>query len=197
MEQKEEMNLQTNGNSVIFKKDGKNFSVWQGTDRDVWFDTNEDNLVFEIDFRNRNIEEYASYEVFANLMRKIVGNYILEDESVMYGNLPEDFIDLKNKSIIWHSDNGMDNILKMQYENQKIILSIIKSNKSRSNDVNRVRIRTSGSSYGYYYQYFVDFYKELVNLVYELNPPKTEINNNKTPKEKQLEKKFSIFKKGK
>lgn len=196
MEQKEEMEVLTNGNSVIFKKDSKSFSVWQGTDRDIWFDTNEDNLVFEIDFRNRNIQEYSSYEIFANLMRTIVGNYTLEDESMTYGNLPEDFIDLKNKLITWHSDSGTDNILKLQYENQKIIMSIIKSVKSNSNEVNRVRIRTSGSSYGYYYKYFLKLYRDLINLAFELNPPKvSQINKSEQPKEKQLERRFSIFKK--
>ncbi len=77
MEQNQEMKIQINGNSVTFKKKGKSFSVWQGSDRDIWFDSNEDNLVFELNFGARNIQEYSSYEVFANLMRGMVGNYIL------------------------------------------------------------------------------------------------------------------------
>jgi len=196
MEQNQEMKVQTNGSLVSLQKEGKSLSVWQGSDKDIWFDSAEEKLVFEIDFSARNIQEYSSYEVFANLMREIVGNYILENESIGYSNLPEDFIDLEKKSITWHSDSGTDNILKLQYKNQKIIVSITKSEKSKASDINRVRIRTSGSNYGYYYQYFLKFHRELVNSMLELNPPKIEkVINNEQPKQKQIEKKFSIFRK--
>ena len=198
MEHNQEMKVQTNGRTVTFGKESKSFSVWQSRDRDIWFDSTDNELVFEFDFSARNIQEYSSYEVFANLIRIIVGNFILENKSMEYSNLPKDFIDLEQRSITWHSDSGIDNVLKLQYENQKVIFSITKSVNAKSSDVNRVRIRTSGSNYEYYYQYFLKFHRDLINLVLELNPPKIETTiSNEQPKQKQIKKKFSAFQRNK
>lgn len=49
------------------------------------------------------------------------------------------------------------------YEKNTITISL----KGDPKNGNRVRIRTNGSEYSYYYQYFTRFYLELLQLAYK------------------------------
>ncbi len=126
----------------------------------------------------------GSYIIFESLMKLIVGRFVLtgdyKDEFCM---LPDDFIDLETKTITWHSDSGVDNVLKLQYDEKSIKLFIMKS--KNDNVVNTVRIRTDGSSYGYYYQEFEKFFKELYSFALSYSP-EVMTPNNESPKRKLL-----------
>ena len=41
------------------------------------------------------------------------------DNEKEYSRLPKDFIYLENKVIIWHSDSGTDNLLKLEYTKEE------------------------------------------------------------------------------
>lgn len=151
-------------NSIIISKNNESFSV-ENVDGDILFESAIENFETKISFYSRNHEEWQIYVIFESLIKAILGRYILhDDDKNKYSLLPKDFIDLKKKTIIWHSDSGRDNILKLQYVNNEIKISIIREN-SQNHIPNRVRIRTSGSNYDFYYQEFEKFFSELYMLV--------------------------------
>lgn len=129
-------------------------------------------------------------------MKLIVGRYILNgNDRDDYSLLPKDFIDLESKTITWHSDSEKDNKLELQFGKKEIIVSISKdkneSNRTYDNSI-KVRIRTSGSSYEYYYQEFEKFFNELSSLAYQVESvSKRDVHSNETKSVTQ--KKLSLF----
>lgn len=100
--------------SVIIEKAGTTFSVEKGPDGDIWFNSANSNIKLPISFYSRNQEEWRSYVIFGNLMKSIVGRYILNgDDKDEYSILPKYFIDLESKTITWHSDSEKDNELQL------------------------------------------------------------------------------------
>lgn len=170
------MKLKVNGKTIIFEDDVNSFEIFQSSDNDIWFISENPNIQCVLDFSSRNIEEWKTFEVFSYLIKEIFGNYILEDYNT-FTMLPDDFIDLNNKIITWHSDSGTNNVLKLAYDSKRIAISRKKDPKASQNSNNGVRIRTSGSNYGIYYQFFIRFYKELLNLSYDISPE--QLSNNK------------------
>ena len=74
-------------------------------------------MEIELNLSSRNYSEYQTYIIFDYLMKTIVGRYILNgDNKKEYSSLPKDFIDLEKKVIIWHSDGGTNNVLKLEYK---------------------------------------------------------------------------------
>lgn len=182
--------IRKSNQSIILEKDNQTFSISQGLDDDIYFSTNQNELVFDLNFSSRNYPEWQTYIVFEYLMKSIIGRYILnEDNKKEYSHLPKDFIDLDKKIITWHSDSGTDNILNLEYIDNKIIrVSLTKDKDSKEYYNNSVRIRTSGSNYEYYYQEFLEFFRHLWMLEQRLNKPKEEI---KQPKKRSLLKRFN------
>lgn len=186
-----------NNGAIILEKEGKKISIWQTVDDDVWIAGNEDETCFEFNLYVRNYIESAISGKFKDLMVSIIGKYMLEDANDRISLLPEDFIDLKNRTIIWHSDNGNDNVLKLVYEDKTIRLFIIKGQKSKSNTL---RVRTDGSEYKYYYREFIDLFNDLRHI-YNINCvlKESEIaestsvpNNQPEPTDKPSPKKLSL-----
>ncbi len=165
--------IKYNYGNVIIEKNDETFSVEKGADDDIWFSTNND-IRFSINFYSRNRKEWQTYFIFENLMKLIIGRYILHsDNNDEYSNLPKDFIDLESKTITWHSDSEKDNKLQLQFTGKEIIVSIMRDeNASKLDYFNpiKVRIRTSGSKYEYYYQEFEVFFDELLNFAYQITP---------------------------
>lgn len=186
--------------SVIIKKNGISFSVEKGPDGDIWFNSLDSNIELPISYYSRNQDEFQSYIIFEYLMKSIVGRYLLSGDSEdEYSFLPKDFIDLENKIITWHSDTERDNILQLQFRDREIVVSVVKNNDSKNkNSYNsiKVRIRTSGSDYGYYYQEFERFYSELSRFAYQIESSKKQniLTSDKTSPTKKLSL-FDKFKK--
>lgn len=157
--------------AIIIQKDNQGFSITQSNDDDVWFSTSQEEMNIELSLSSRNYPEWQTYIVFEYLMKSIVGRYMLNgDNKKKYSRLPKDFIDLENKVIIWHSDSGTDNLLKLEYtENRTIKITIQKCKDSKEHYTNSVRIRTDGSEYEYYYQEFLEFFRHLISLEQRLN----------------------------
>lgn len=107
-------------------------------------------------------------------MKAIVGRYILNHHQEMPYLLPEDFIDLKRNRIVWHSDGSLNHLLLLQYEKDRILLSLRQEEESKKRDGSIVRIRTNGSDYGCYYQEFIAFYEKLKEVVSK-QKPKTKV----------------------
>lgn len=180
--------------TIILEKDGNKVSISQARDDDIWFSASQDEVSLELKFGSRNYNEWQTYRVFENLMKTIIGRYILNgDNNKEYSFLPQDFVDLENKTIVWHSDSGTDNVLKFEYDDKTIKISISKSKDIKGYETNAVRIRTSGSSYEHYYQEFIQFFHELTNLEDRLNLP---IHNDQQ-EENIKPKKLSLFRKNK
>lgn len=158
-------------NRIIFEKGNQTFTIEQSNDDDIWFYTSEKELIFTLKLASINYQEWQTYLVFEYLMKTIIGKHILDGENKNdYSLLPEDFINLEEKNITWHSDGDKDNILKLEYSNNKIIrISISKCKNARDFQKNSVRIRTSGSSYQDYYQEFLSFYRQLCELEQRVN----------------------------
>ena len=183
---------------VIIEKNGTSFSVEKGPDGDIWFNSANSNIELPISFYSRNQEEWRSYVVFENLMKAIVGRYVLSgDDKDEYSLLPKGFIDLESKTITWHSDSGQNNILQLKFGEKEIVVSIVRdknTNDRISDNSIRVRIRTSGSDYGYYYQEFERFYKELSSFAYQVESAKNQnIPTNET--QPTIQKRLSLFNK--
>ena len=157
--------------TIILEKDNNGVAISQTLDDDIWFSTSKDEFSFKLKLSSRDYEEWQTYLVFENLMKSLIGRYILNDDyQNEYSMLPKDFIDLENKTIIWHSDGEIDNVLKLEYDEKTIKISISKCKKIKSNESNVIRVRTSGSNYEYYYKEFIQFYNQLVALEKRLNP---------------------------
>ncbi len=105
-------------------------------------------------------------------MKSMVGRFILNgDDKDEYSILPKDFINLESKTITWHSDSEKDNKLQLQFGEKEIIVSITRDENASDRTYNnaiKVRIRTSGSSYEYYYQEFERFFNELSRFAYQV-----------------------------
>lgn len=146
--------------SVSLDTENGSLYIRRAIDDDIWFSVSKS--LFEIDISNwsRNIVERKVYLIFESLMKSIIGRYILSGD---YG-LPDDFIDLDKKAIVWHSDSDEDNILWLEYVKDGIKVCVL----GKRQDKTLVRIRTSGSNYGYYYQEFEEFYKRLCEVAYQL-----------------------------
>ena len=165
-------------NSIIIKNGDIGFSVERYLDGDIWFISKDNNLEFIFNFSSRNREEWRSYIIFESLIKLVIGTYMLNDYGNEYSLLPKDFINLEDKSIIWHSDDSDSNILKLKYK-ENIIKVLLYRNTNDDKSV-KVRIRTDGSCYGYYYQEFEKFFKQLYNFAHEMDMSKEK--NNKVKK---------------
>lgn len=177
--------------TIILEKDNNGVAISQAVDDDIWFSTSQDELSLELRLSSRNYEEWQTYLVFKNLMKTIIGRYMLNgDYQNEYSTLPEDFVDLESKTIIWHSDSSTDNVLKLEYDEKTIKISISKSKDVKGYETNAVRIRTSGSSYEYYYQEFTQFFHQLTILENRLNQPIQATQQEEAPQLKKL----SLFK---
>lgn len=114
--------------------------------------------------------KWQTYLIFEGLMKAVIGRYMLKDYANReYLNYPDDFINLDDGIITWHSDGNTDNVLKIAYVDDTIKISILKSEKANRSSGNIVRVRTSGSDYGYYFQEFLDFYQNLLNFEQSIN----------------------------
>ena len=155
---------------VSIKKDESQFSITRRIDEDLWFTSSSEIIDLPLNGYSRDSAERDSFKAFEYLMKLIIGRYYLSgDATDSYNGLPKGFIDIKNKTITWHSDTGRENILKIQLLGSNIHVSLYRdlrfaNDSSRIDDGIRVRIRTSGSEYGYYYQEFENFYRELSHV---------------------------------
>lgn len=156
--------------TISIEKDGQRFTINQASDEDIWFATSTTELSLDIRKYSSVYSEWQTYMVFEKLMKTIVGRYMLSGHNKGDAfSLPKDFIDLDNNVITWHSDSGIDNILKLDYNERIITISLLKSKDALQNETNSVRIRTSSSNYKYYYQEFLDFFSNLSELGRKLN----------------------------
>lgn len=157
-----EFEIRISDNGIILEKEGAKFSIEKRIDGDIWFCSSSSNVSLPIRFGSRNQSEYQSYTIFEDLMKSIVGRYILTgDDKDEYRRLPKDFINLETKTIIWHSDSQYSNRLQLQFGEEEIVVSITKDQTGNDRSHDRavgVRIRTSGSDYGNYYQEFEKFF---------------------------------------
>lgn len=182
--------------TLVLEKDGNGFTICQGIDDDIFFTTSKEELSLDISMYSRNYSEWQIYMVFENLMKSVVGRYILSGDSAKEDSrLPEDFINLDERIISWHSDSEFDNILKLNYDKSAITVSILKSKASSQHDTNSVRIRTDGSNYEGYYQEFLEFFARLSELEYSLN--KNAQNSESKLIQPPNQKKLLFFKKNK
>lgn len=188
---KNDFELCRNGDMLVLRNGNTACLIRQASDDDIFFSTAEEEMVLELEAGSRNHAEWQTYLVFEDLMKLIIGRYMLNDYG-KYPHLPEDFIDLENRTIIWHSDSGTDNVLKLSYSQNKINITITKEKDATRSKGNIVRIRTNGSDYGWYYQEFLEFYRKLVALEATINKKETIDNEVEDSIEKR--KFLSLFK---
>lgn len=172
---KDKFELYKNGETCVLRNGNTACFIRQAVDEDIFFSTAEEKMELKLEAGSRNYSEWQTYLVFEELMKSVFGRYILNDY-LKYQSLPEDFIDLENKIITWHSDSGTDNVLKLRYLENAIKITITKEKGAAHSKGNIVRIRTAGSDYGYYYQEFLAFYRKLVALEGNINKDDSENN---------------------
>lgn len=151
-----------NGTGFILEKEGKKISIWQTGDQDVWFGAEEKEVCLELDSKAKDFRERATNGILKSLMVSIIGKYMLEDANVESSNLPRDFIDFANKTIIWHANNG--NVLKIVYEGSVIRVFLVSEGKGK-NVNNVVRVSEEDLEYNCYYQEFLDFFSDIRRVV--------------------------------
>lgn len=176
-------------NSIIIEKNAIEISIEKRVDGDIWFISNSNCVNLPISFFSRNRKEWRSYDIFANLMKAIIGRYILSGayQEQEYNQLPIDFIDLEKKVITWHSDSEICNILKLHFTENEILVSIMRDSVAKSSDnYVRVRIRTSGSEYGNYYQEFERFFNDLLIFASKFKPKEEPETKEKSKTRKRI-----------
>lgn len=159
------MEIKKTDNTILFDNGLEQISIRKFVDDDICFECDKDNALFEIN-NSRDYKERQVYDVFRTLMFEMAGNYALDEYKDI---LPPDFMDFDNRIITWHSDSEKDNILKMTYSNERILLEIIKDIHAKDFNLNRVRIRTDGSDYSHYFEYFNVMFDKLGNLTENIN----------------------------
>lgn len=178
--------LKCRPDGIIIEKGDKRFSIEKSSDGDIWFNAIDNDMKLSINSYSRNNEEWQSFNIFENLMKSIVGRYMLsEDYKGEYSSLPKDFVDLENKTITWHSDSDNNNTLQLHLSEKELIISIVSDNYH--SNVMKVRIRINGSAYGSYYQEFERFFSELHCFAYQVELKREESSN--------FEKRMSLHKK--
>lgn len=191
---KSDFSLISSGGYIVLQEGNDSCLIRQTVDNDVMFSASKEKAEIEFRVDSDNFEELQAYLVFESLMKSIIGRYILNDYH-KEGSLalPEDFINLEDRRIIWHSDSSTDNTLMLEYTGNSIRLAICKDIKANRSSGNIVRIRTNGSDYNYYYQEFVDFYRNLEMIEKRLHPDDKsnneigkQFNNKGTSKRKRL-----------
>ena len=171
--------VQNIDNCVVIRKGDSNICIDRGCDGDIWFHSPKGNEELNIaSHSRREPEEDECYKILKSLMKSIFGRYILSnDYKDKYSNIPKDFIDLENKVVTWHSDSLDENTLKIQYDENKIKIGLVRTDKKEDYNIPiRVRIRTNGSSYGNYYEEFETFFDEITKFA-ESNKIKEEVNS--------------------
>lgn len=159
------MEIRKVDNTISFDNDLGKILIRKFVDDDICFECDKDNTLFEIN-NSRDYKERQVYDVFRTLIFEIAGNYALDEYK---DNLPIDFMDFDNRIITWHSDGEKDNILKLTYSDEKILLEIIKDIHAKDFNPNRVRIRTDGSDYSHYFEHFNALFDRLSNLTENIN----------------------------
>lgn len=159
------MEIRKVDNTISFDNDLEKILIRKFVDDDICFECDKDNTLFEIN-NSRDYKERQVYDVFRTLIFEIAGNYALDEYKDI---LPIDFMDFDNKIITWHSDGEKDNILKLTYSDERILLEIIKDLNSKNFNPNRVRIRTDGSDYGHYFEHFNSLFDRLSNITENIN----------------------------
>ena len=159
------MEIKKTDNTILFDNGLEQISIRKFVDDDICFECDKDNTLFEIN-NSRDYKERQVYDVFRTLIFEIAGNYALDEYK---DNLPIDFMDFDNRIITWHSDGEKDNILKLTYSDEKILLEIIKDIHAKDFNPNRVRIRTDGSDYSHYFEHFNALFDRLSNLTENIN----------------------------
>ncbi len=165
--------IKNSHSGIIIEKDKTRMIIEKSVDNDIWF-YSTDNNELQLNFYSDE-EELKTYFIFEDLIKSIIGKYFLKGyDKTNYSFLPEDFIDIENKTILWHSDNAEDSTLKIQYKDTRITASITKEKDNKTNSGIKVRIRTNGSSYDTFYQEFEKFYDELNTLVEKIETKEQE-----------------------
>ncbi len=159
------MEIRKVDNTISFDNDLEKILIRKFVDDDICFECDKDNTLFEIN-NSRDYKERQVYDVFRTLIFEIAGNYALDEYKDI---LPIDFMDFDNRIITWHSDGEKDNILKLTYSDEKILLEIIKDIHAKDFNPNRVRIRTDGSDYSHYFEHFNALFDRLSNLTENIN----------------------------
>ena len=159
------MEIRKVDNTISFDNDLGKILIRKFVYDDICFECDKDNTLFEIN-NSRDYKERQVYDVFRTLIFEIAGNYALDEYK---DNLPIDFMDFDNRIITWHSDGEKDNILKLTYSDEKILLEIIKDIHAKDFNPNRVRIRTDGSDYSHYFEHFNALFDRLSNLTENIN----------------------------
>ena len=152
-------------------KDDTSLSITRSATGDVYINASSDIElpVVRTWSSRRGVEETRVYNTFAKLMITIFGKYVLDDYNEEYNGLPEDFVDLENKTITWHSDGGGDSTIKLSAQKDVITISIVKDRDINNGDSSRiVRVRMDGSEYKNYNDFFVALYNDLLYLAEEL-----------------------------
>ena len=159
------MEIRKVDNTISFDNGLKQISIRKFVDDDICFECDKDNALFEIN-NSRDYKERQVYDVFRTLIFEMAGNYALDKFKDI---LPTDFMDFDNRIITWHSDGEKDNILKLTYSDERILVEIIKDIHAKDFNSNRVRIRTDGSDYSHYFGYFNALFDRLSNLTENIN----------------------------
>ncbi len=181
-------------NTIILEKNNKKIAINKAPDNDIWFESNDDKISFELRYSSLESNEWQTFDIFNNLMKSIIGRFYLSgDNEKEFSTLPCDFINIETKTITWHSDSGTDNVLQLQYLEDIIKITITKAPKE--NAYNRVRIRTDGSNYDRYHQEFTKFYNELLIFAFKITErEKRQELHPKTPPVQQEAPKHSLLK---
>ena len=163
--------IKNHNDKIILEQDNQSLVIYEAVDNDIMFYTEEKEITIKLKLCTSNYLEEKTYLLFELLLKSIVGRYILSGDSKnKYSNLPEDFIDLNNNIITWHSDGSVDStlIIVLDYESGFISISLIKGQSAKNSENNIVRIRTKGSDYGCYFQEFQFLLQQLIALTQSL-----------------------------
>lgn len=157
-------NIRNSKGVVIIEKGSERIEISPMLVGDLRFASGQGGAVIELQNSFDVLESYT-YSFFEELMKSIIGKYFFNgDYKNKESRLPEDFVNAKTKTIIFHCENGTNNTMKLEYNGQAIRISIGNDKGNRPNDRSVVCVKTKDSAYGYYHEEFWRFYRHLNNF---------------------------------
>lgn len=150
-------------NCVKINKGEKEITIKKDLDDSLWISGNKNqDTTINLNVTSFDYDEFKTYHIFYDLAKNILGKYMFQDYKQPHNFLPKDFINIKDKEIVYHTDAEATSCLKIKMEQSSISISIIKEKYLDSDIIqNSVKIERNSYNYGNYYEEFAKFYEEL------------------------------------
>ena len=154
--------VQVEENGAGFQKDGHGlafFQPYRGSDLIFHMKGYDDTIVIE---KNGDTAEARTYELLEETIYSLFAGTVLEGKET-FSRLPQDFINLKEKKITWHSVATNHSTMELLYSPSDIQIHISSLKEENVVGFTNVIVGFGGSRYQHHYRSFTRLLENLQN----------------------------------